>query len=213
MPNPPPKPQRLRVLTRETAQARSVNQPSPSPPPNSNSPNASPEADATYSSIPKPKRTRPPFFSSLLTTLRARFAALPPPIRRTARVLRYVAPLVPIGMFFSEHVMQVVWVRGASMAPFLNENYETTHTRSDMVLVSMWPGAMGWSWWAKAAEREKEKEKEGQRRRRMMERGMVVTFRYASSISLPGGPRGGLRIADPIGLFRIDPPQTRRTSP
>lgn len=199
MPNPPPKPQRLRVLRRETAQARSVNQPSPSPP-NSNSSNASPEADATYSSIPKPKRTRPPLFSSLLTTLRARFAALPPPIRRTARVLRYVAPLVPIGMFFSEHVMQVVWVRGASMAPFLNENYETTHTRSDMVLVSMWPGAVGWSWWAKAAEKEREKEKEGQRRR-MMERGMVVTFRYASSISLPGGPRGGLRIADPIGYF------------
>lgn len=96
---------------------------------------------------------------------RTRLASLPRPVRTTFRVLRFLAPMIPIGIFFAEHVVQVMWVRGPSMTPYLNEDYETMHTKGDMVLVNMWPwgrgGGGGWPW-------------EKQRR---LERGMVVTFR------------------------------------
>lgn len=82
-------------------------------------------------------------------------------MRRTVRVLRFLAPIVPVGIFFSEHVLQVMWVRGPSMTPYLNEDYAEMQTRSDMVLVNMWPWGSGWPW----------------ERRRRLERGMVVTFR------------------------------------
>jgi hypothetical protein len=56
-----------------------------------------------------------------------------------------------------------MWVRGPSMTPFLNEDYDAMHTKSDMVLVNMWPfGGAGWPW----------------ERKRRLERGMVVTFRW-----------------------------------
>ncbi|RHZ44044.1 putative mitochondrial inner membrane protease subunit Imp2 [Aspergillus thermomutatus] len=73
-----------------------------------------------------------------------------------------------------------MWVRGPSMTPFLNEDYETMHTKSDMVLVNMWPfGGAGWPW----------------ERKRRLERGMIVTFRSPANpkhtaikrvIGLPG---------------------------
>jgi inner membrane protease subunit 2 len=78
------------------------------------------------------------------------------------RVARVLAPLLPISLWFSEHVYQVMWVRGPSMMPYLNENYEEMNTASDMVLVNMWPWEKIWP---------------GQTSRRL-ERGMVVTFRY-----------------------------------
>jgi hypothetical protein len=54
------------------------------------------------------------------------------------------------------------------MTPYLNENFDQMQTKSDMVLVSMWPYAASWPW-----------QKQKQRR---LERGMVVTFRYEPSI-------------------------------
>ncbi|PYI26611.1 LexA/Signal peptidase [Aspergillus indologenus CBS 114.80] len=108
-------------------------------------------------------RQRPSFFA----TLRARYAALPQPFRRSVRVLGATLPLLPIGLFFSEHVLQVMWVRGPSMTPYLNEDYEQMHTASDMVLVNMWGGGGLWPW----------------ERKRRLERGMVVTFRS------PANPR------------------------
>lgn len=99
--------------------------------------------------------------SSFLARFRARYRALPSPVRRTFRILRVIAPVVPIGIFFSEHIFQVMWVRGPSMSPYLNEDYAEMQTKSDMVLVNMWPWGSGWPWQS----------------RRRLERGMVVTFR------------------------------------
>ncbi|PYH97389.1 LexA/Signal peptidase [Aspergillus ellipticus CBS 707.79] len=76
-------------------------------------------------------------------------------------------PLLPIGLFFSEHVLQVMWVRGPSMTPYLNEDYEQMQTKSDIVLVNMWGGGGLWPW----------------ERKRRLERGMLVTFRS------PANPR------------------------
>lgn len=57
-------------------------------------------------------------------------------------------------------------MRGPSMTPYLNEDYAQMHTKSDMVLVNMWPWG-GWPW----------------ERKRRLERGMVVTFRYVCCLS------------------------------
>lgn len=114
-----------------------------------------------------PKLTPKRPFSDFFSNLRQRYASLPRPIQRTCRGLRILAPLVPISLFFSEHVMQVMWVRGPSMTPYLNEDYHENHTKSDMVLVSMMPSRV-WPW----------------ERQRRLERGMVVTFRYAVSTTL-----------------------------
>lgn len=55
------------------------------------------------------------------------------------------------------------------MTPYLNEDYDTMHTKSDMVLVNMWPfGGAGWPW----------------QRQRRLERGMVVTFRWVDILIL-----------------------------
>lgn len=53
------------------------------------------------------------------------------------------------------------------MTPYLNEDYETMHTKKDIVLVNMWPfGGAGFSLpWR-------------EERKRRLERGMVVLFRY-----------------------------------
>lgn len=116
---------------------------------------------STYISESATHTKRPSAFSSFLTRFRKRYATLPAPVRGTARALRFLAPALPIGIFFSEHVLQVMWVRGPSMTPYLNENYAQTQTESDMVLVNMLPWGIGWLW----------------NRERMVERGMVVTFR------------------------------------
>ncbi|CAL5867920.1 uncharacterized protein PFLUO_LOCUS2142 [Penicillium psychrofluorescens] len=119
------------------------------------------------------------FTSKFTANLRTRYAALPHPIRRSMRVARVLAPLLPISLWVSEHVYQVMWVRGPSMTPYLNENYEEMNTASDMVLVNMWPWEKIWP---------------GQTSRRL-ERGMVVTFRSPANqhhiaikriIGLPG---------------------------
>jgi inner membrane protease subunit 2 len=121
---------------------------------------AEPPAAAPGPALIKPKR-RPFFQTSLLTNLRQRFANLPSPVRRTCRTLRWLAPVIPIGLFFPEHVMQVMWVRGPSMTPYLNEDYDQMQTKSDMVLVNMW------SWGGLLPFRKERK----------LERGTVVTFR------------------------------------
>ncbi|EED19414.1 mitochondrial inner membrane protease subunit Imp2, putative [Talaromyces stipitatus ATCC 10500] len=124
-------------------------------------------------------KERPSTWSSFRSRLRARYAALPPSVRWTARVLRVIAPIVPIGIFFSEHVLQIMWVSGPSMTPYLNENYEQTHTESDVILVNLWPWGSMWPW----------------NMTRRLERGMVVTFRSPANpsniaikrvIALPG---------------------------
>jgi inner membrane protease subunit 2 len=107
------------------------------------------------------KAKRRPFHSPLLAGLRQRFSTLPSPVRRACGALRWLAPVLPVALFFPEHVMQVMWVRGPSMTPYLNEDYAQTQTKSDMVLVSMWP-------WGSIMPFKKE---------RKLERGMVVTFR------------------------------------
>jgi signal peptidase I len=62
--------------------------------------------------------------------------------------------------------MQVMWVRGPSMTPYLNEDYDQMQTKSDMVLVNMWP-------WGGILPFRKE---------RKLERGTVVTFRLVFSV-------------------------------
>ncbi|KAJ5525927.1 hypothetical protein N7494_012577 [Penicillium frequentans] len=100
-------------------------------------------------------------FPSAFSRFSERYAALPTPVRRTFRVLRVLAPIIPISLFFSEHVAQIMWVRGPSMTPYLNEDYDQMQTKSDMVLVNMWPWGPVFPW----------------ARSKRIERGMVVTFR------------------------------------
>jgi inner membrane protease subunit 2 len=155
----PPGP-KYQVLTPEDAKARSSFAQPPSSGPSPSSAHPTPK--------PHPTPNAKPF--SIFSQFRSRYATLPVGVRRSFRVLRILAPIVPIGLFFSEHVLQVMWVRGPSMTPYLNEDYEQMHTKSDMVLVNMWPwGGAGWPW----------------ERKRRLERGMLVTFRYVSS-SNPG---------------------------
>lgn len=97
---------------------------------------------------------------TFISRLKDRYSILPTSLRRALRVFRVLVPIIPIGIFFSEHVLQVMWVRGPSMTPYLNENYAETQTESDMVLVNMWTWG-SWPW----------------QQRRRLERGMVVTFR------------------------------------
>ncbi|KAF9893178.1 hypothetical protein FE257_012593 [Aspergillus nanangensis] len=181
----PKKAPRFTVLTPDGAKARSSPQSNPIPPPQQQPPSissattttsnplpSSSSSSASASSQPNPSSStgpapRKPFFSPF-ANLRARYATLPTPVRRTFRVLRILAPIIPIGLFFSEHMLQVMWVRGPSMTPYLNEDYDQMHTKSDMVLVNMWPwGGAGWPW----------------ERKRRLERGMVVTFRSPANPS------------------------------
>ncbi|GFF36515.1 mitochondrial inner membrane protease subunit 2 [Aspergillus udagawae] len=176
---------RFRVLAPEMAKIRSSKPPvPPTTPPSTSAPAsaaANPSPSLPQTQTPTPTQSSPrPNRPSLSSLFRQRYATLPTPVRRTFRVLRILAPIVPIGIFFSEHVLQVMWVRGPSMTPFLNEDYEAMHTKSDMVLVNMWPfGGAGWPW----------------ERKRRLERGMLVTFRSPANpkhtaikrvIGLPG---------------------------
>ncbi|KAJ5511511.1 Peptidase S24/S26A/S26B [Penicillium expansum] len=108
------------------------------------------------------KDEHPPLLSHFLTNLRQRISALPYPVRQAGRTLRWAVPILPIALFFPEHVMQVMWVRGPSMTPYLNEEYAQTQTKSDIVMVNMWP-------WGSILPFKKE---------RKLERGMIVTFRW-----------------------------------
>lgn len=129
---------------------------------------------------------RPSRWSSFRSRFRARYAALPVSVRWTFRALRTIAPIVPVGIFFSEHILQLMWVAGPSMTPYLNENYEQTHTESDVILVNLWPWGTLWPW----------------NRTRTLERGMIVTFRYVPFTSVS-------RInVNSVLLTCIDRPQT-----
>ncbi|OGM40137.1 mitochondrial inner membrane protease subunit Imp2 [Aspergillus bombycis] len=175
MPNSSQKPpgSRFQVLTLEAAKLRSQHRLSPSPTPSlsSTAPSTAPRA-----AQPAPEPPRKP--SSLFSHFRSRYAAQPVSVRTGFRVLRILAPIVPIGLFFSEHVLGVMWVSGPSMTPYLNEDYEQMHTKRDMVLVNMWPwGGAGWPW----------------ERTRRLERGMVVTFRSPAN-------QGHIAIKRVVGL-------------
>ncbi|KAL4944507.1 hypothetical protein BDV06DRAFT_220242 [Aspergillus oleicola] len=149
-----PQPFKYRVLSPEAAHARSIRPSQPS---------SSPSQTPSKQTSPRPR-------FSPLSYLRARYASLPGPLRLSLHTLGVLAPIIPIGLFFSQHVAQILWVNGPSMTPYLNEEYETMHTKRDVVLVNMWPfGGAGWGlpW----------KERE-----RRIERGMVVLFRS------PGNP-------------------------
>lgn len=113
-----------------------------------------PSTYISESATPVKRRSR---FFSFVNRFRQRYAALPAPVQGTARAFRYITPALAIGMFFSEHILQVMWVRGPSMTPYLNENYAEMQTESDMVLVRML--SPPWS------------------QTKTLERGMVVTFR------------------------------------
>lgn len=105
--------------------------------------------------------TRKEWFPTLRSKIRHHFAALPSPVQRTFRVLRVLAPALPIGVFLGDKVMQLMWVRGPSMTPYLNESWDESHVKRDLVLVNMWR----WGWFS-------------EQRRRRLKRGMVVTFRF-----------------------------------
>ncbi|GLA67554.1 hypothetical protein ABZX51_009400 [Aspergillus tubingensis] len=141
---PPLQTSRFRVLPPDLAKARRTTPQPQQPPQQHQQPRSHP---------------RPSFFSHI----RNSYASLPRPFRFMGTLL----PLIPIGLFFSEHVCQVMWVRGPSMTPYLNEDYDQMQTKSDIVLVNMWGGGGLWPW----------------ERKRRLERGMVVTFRS------PANPR------------------------
>ncbi|KAJ5111525.1 hypothetical protein N7532_002060 [Penicillium argentinense] len=154
----PPKQPNFRILSPNAAKdLANRNKLTPESTP-TQTPGASSAAAESPSQGPTLGSKRPvrAFFSNL----RRRYSALPRPVQQACRGFRILAPLVPISLFFSEHVMQVMWVRGQSMTPYLNEDYHQDHTKGDMVLVSMMPHRI-WPW----------------ERQRRLERGMVVTFR------------------------------------
>lgn len=183
------KPRKLRVLSPEDAKAHSSSSPAPELAPfsASQSPSVSQTPASTHSASKTSPRSSPstPRFS-FSSFLRARYAALPRPARQTLRTLKVLAPILPIGLFFSEHVMQVLWVNGPSMTPYLNEDYDNMHTKKDIVLVNMWPfGGAGFSLpWR-------------EERKRRLERGMVVLFRYVvrARIDIYISPSANNRIA------------------
>jgi inner membrane protease subunit 2 len=133
--------------------------------PSNKAPVPLPDPLPAQSSVPEPAgpslaRKRP--FQSFFSNFRQRIAALPRPIRLMGRTVRALAPAIPICYFFSEHVMQIMWVSGPSMMPYLNEDYDQMHTKSDIILVNMWSMHRLLPW----------------KNYRRLERGMVVTFRY-----------------------------------
>ncbi|KAL3482256.1 peptidase S24/S26A/S26B/S26C [Aspergillus californicus] len=164
----PPKLPKFRVLSPNAAKARST------PPSQPSAPKSIP-IPPFPSTLPKtpPNRSRPSLFSSLKT----RYASIPRSARQTLGALGVLAPIVPIGIFFLDHIMQPMWVRGPSMTPYLNENHEVMHTERDLIIVRMWPlegmrGGLG-------SDSGDEKKKKGRR----IERGMVVTIRSPANPS------------------------------
>lgn len=164
---PPPKPQpqppkprtAKQVLSAEEAKELATPKHRTPFPPLNPKPKAHPQPDGPSLAPKSPFRT-------LFSRLRERYTSLPGPVKHTCRVLRVLAPLVPISLFFSEHVAQIMWVRGPSMTPYLNEDYDQMQTKRDLVLVNMSSLSRFWPW----------------NRTIRLERGMVVTFRYASTL-------------------------------
>ncbi|KAL4865068.1 hypothetical protein BDV12DRAFT_211279 [Aspergillus spectabilis] len=155
------RPPKARVLSPEGAKGRTFLRPQ-SPPAPTQPPTSSPLPDIKTRPNPSPSSPR----LSLLSFLRTRYASLPQPARRTLHTLKYLAPILPIGLFIREHILQAVYVNGPSMTPYLNEEYETMHTKKDWLLINMWPfggAGFGLPW--------------GQERKRRLERGMIVMFR------------------------------------
>lgn len=175
MPKPkPPPPAQPRILKPDDAKRLARNT-SPEPSRYRSIPRAS--APTPEPTTPGPSLTRKRFLPTLISNLRSRYASLPTPVRGTCRFLRIFGTLVPIGIFFHEHVAGLRWVRGPSMTPYLNEDYDEMHTKKDVVLVSMWPWGRVWPW----------------ERQRRLERGMVVTFRYEPWSFTPNQPRGKMK--------------------
>lgn len=80
-------------------------------------------------------------------------------LRYLGRGIAYGAAATPF-IFFWDHCFQLIWIRGPSMAPYLNEDYGTMQTQRDCVLVNKWAPAMD------------------------LQRGMVVMFPYVRASEL-----------------------------
>ncbi|EEH34778.1 peptidase [Paracoccidioides lutzii Pb01] len=94
--------------------------------PDSRSPSLNHPQTIASSLQPKPP---PRSFSSFRFTI----------FRKLARRWGSYGLLAVGGLFLlSEHVVQVMWVNGSSMKPYLNEGYEETHLVKDMILVKKW---------------------------------------------------------------------------
>ena len=157
---PLPRPPRIRVVPSQPAV--------PAPPPPSRTrpqkPHAIEESTRTTEHSSTSRRrllTWLPF--SWLFFRSSKPSSAPPVHNKTRHFLRVVLPLLSIGLFTHDYCTQVLWVRGPSMSPCLNEGYEHTNTESDMVLVNMLPFNLGLKIFGKTK----------------LERGMIVTFWYA----------------------------------
>lgn len=65
----------------------------------------------------------------------------PPNSKRVGSKILTVFFSICIGLTFSEHVLNINWISGPSMAPYLNRGYGTEHLNKDMVLVDKtWSG-------------------------------------------------------------------------
>ena len=169
---PPPHPPRIRVLPRGPSKRLRLNQ---FPHQHKSLPEDFPEefpaaaADPSSSSRSSIWSKFTHLFSGPSYTSSSRPRIRPPRVRsRTVRSLQLLIALFPIGIFLTEHIAQVMWVRGPSMSPCLNEGYEYTNTESDMVLVNMLPFKAGLRTFGK--------------KRTRLERGMIVTFWYGLSL-------------------------------
>jgi signal peptidase I len=88
-------------------------------------------------------------------------ARLPFRGRPLVYTLGSLAALLPLTLYVNDHVAQLMWIRGASMAPFLNGDFDISLQR-DVVLVQMWA-----PW-------------------RNVKRGSVVTFWYVDESAFLG---------------------------
>jgi len=173
MPPPNPKSQpkeakpKPRVLTPQDAKLRALRDSKPIAQPDNNPISQYASLEQRKELNKGPRLSSRWNLSSAFSRLRQRYASLPYPVRRTCRMFRIFGPLLPISLFFSEHVAQIMWVRGPSMTPYLNEDYDQMQTKSDMVLVNMWPWAWTFPW----------------QRSKTLERGMIVTFRSPANSS------------------------------
>ena len=80
--------------------------------------------------------------------------------RGALRALSYIIPLIPIGLVLWEiSGIELIWVTGRSMAPYLNAEYEVTNLRRDVMLARRVSG------------------------KTELERGMVIVFRWVHFLS------------------------------
>ncbi|CEJ57413.1 hypothetical protein PMG11_06107 [Penicillium brasilianum] len=172
MPPPDRKPQSSTMRALNPKDAKVLAQTGRLPPKTASAPTSLPQPEP--SPIPEPgrpsltrKRPLHTFFSNLRQRYTQRCAALPRPIRLMGRGARFLVPVIPICLFFSEHVAQIMWVKGPSMTPYLNEDYDQMQTKSDMVLVNMWSLHRILPW----------------KNDKRLERGMIVTFRSPANSS------------------------------